>query len=90
MDSFPWHQTPPRGSAEAGKGPGSRVELQLWGGGKRPSLPDLHESLERSGSGRESCVLRGQPFPEAAGNGPGTPRPPCRAHPVCVCSPPDH
>ena len=34
MDSFPWHQTPPRGSAEAGKGPGSRVELQLWGGGE--------------------------------------------------------
>ena len=68
------------------KAPGSRLELQLWGGGSGPS-PRIYESLERSGSGREPCVLRVRSPVRLLGVAPGRPRP--RACAPRVCSPPD-
>lgn len=81
MDSLPWHQTPPRGSAEAGKGPREQRGAAALGQGNGPS-PLIYESLERSGSG-ENCVCYAVSSPlRLLGERPRVPPAPVRAHPV--------
>lgn len=74
MDSLPWHQTPPRGSAEAGKGPREQRGAAALGQGKALS-PDLRIS-RTLWLGRELCVTRSALL-RLLGEGPGCPRPLC-------------
>lgn len=86
MDPLPRHQTSPRGSAEAGKGPKGAAWSCSSAAGER-ALSLIYESLERSGSG-ENCVCYAVSSPlRLLGVAPGAPGP-CACAPR-VCSLPD-